>query len=210
MQSEILYDEIFDAQEHFRLILDSMARPGKINVIPDLDIPMTDGINKASALIGFSLLNTDACFCAIGELSYSIEEFITLHTAAKVELLQKADFVFVKGSQSDEFIADLKTGTLPYPEDSATIVLDVLNISADETANSLQLNLKGPGIKTVETVYVTGLNDAILDAVKEQNFEFPLGIDLILTDTENRMICIPRSNDFTYELAENTNQPNYK
>lgn len=210
MQSEILYDEIFDAQEHFRLILDSMARPGKINVIPDLDIPMTDGINKASALIGFSLLNTDACFCAIGELSYSIEEFITLHTAAKVELLQKADFVFVKGSQSDEFIADLKTGTLPYPEDSATIVLDVLNISADETADSLQLNLKGPGIKTVETVYVTGLNDAILDAVKEQNFEFPLGIDLILTDTENRMICIPRSNDFTYELAENTNQPNYK
>jgi alpha-D-ribose 1-methylphosphonate 5-triphosphate synthase subunit PhnH len=210
MQSEILYDEIFDAQEHFRLILDSMARPGKINVIPDLDIRMVDGINKASALIGFSLLNTDASFCAIGELSYEIEECISLHTAAKIESLQKADFVFVKGSQSSDFIADLKTGTLPYPEDSATIVLDVLNISADETADSLQLNLKGPGIKTIETVYVTGLNDAILDAVKEQNFEFPLGIDLILTDTENRMICIPRSNDFTYELAENTNQPNYK
>ncbi len=209
MQSEILYDEIFDAQEHFRLILDSMARPGKINVIPNLDIQMVDGINKASALIGFSLLNTDASFCAIGELSYTIEKFITLHTAAKIESLQNADFVFVKGSQSDQFIADLKIGTLPYPEDSATIVLDVLNISTEEIADSLQLNLKGPGIKTVETVYVTGLNHAIMDAVKEQNFEFPLGIDLMLTDKENNMICIPRSNDFTYELAEPTNKPNY-
>jgi alpha-D-ribose 1-methylphosphonate 5-triphosphate synthase subunit PhnH len=209
MQSEILYDEIFDAQEHFRLILDSMARPGKINVIPDLNIQMTAGINKAGALIGFSLLNTDTSFCAIGELSYSIEEFITLHTAAKIESLQNAEFVFVKGSQSSDFIADLKIGTLPYPEDSATIVADVLNISAEETAGSLQLNLKGPGVETIETVYVTGLNHAILDAIKEQNFEFPLGLDLMLTDSENRMICIPRSNDFTYELADSINQPNY-
>lgn len=209
MQSEILYDEIFDAQEHFRLILDSMARPGKINVIPDLNIQPTDGINKASALIGFALLNTDASFCAIGELSESIAAYINLHTAADIVALQKADFVFVNGNQSDAFIADLKNGTLPYPEDSATIVLDVFNISIDETADSLQLNLKGPGIKTVETVYVTGLNHAILDAVKEQNFEFPLGIDLILTDKENNMICIPRSNDFKYELAETINQTNY-
>ncbi len=209
MQSEILYDEIFDAQEHFRLILDSMARPGKINVIPDLNIQMTEGINKASALIAFALLNTDVTFCAIGELSDSIDEFITLHTVAGIATLQKADFVFVKGSQGSNFIEDLKTGTLPYPEDSATIVIDVLNISTEETAGSLQLNLKGPGIKTVETVYITGLNHAILDAVKEQNFEFPLGIDLMLTDRENRMICIPRSNDFTYEQAETINQPNY-
>ncbi|OKS87151.1 phosphonate C-P lyase system protein PhnH [Mucilaginibacter polytrichastri] len=209
MQSEIIYDEIFDAQEHFRLILDSMARPGKINVIPDLDIRMTAGISKASTLIAFSLLNTDASFCAIGELSNDIEEFITLHTTAKIETLQKADFVFVKGDQSAGFIAELKIGTLPYPEDSATIVVDVLNISIDETADSIQLNLKGPGVKTIETVYVTGLNHAILDAVREQNYEFPLGIDLVLTDLENNMICIPRSNDFTYELAETDNQPYY-
>ena len=36
MQRETTYDPVFDAQEHYRLLLDAMARPGKINTLPRL------------------------------------------------------------------------------------------------------------------------------------------------------------------------------
>ena len=196
MEKEILYDEVFDAQEHFRLILDSMARPGKINVIPmqEIDEPIT--INNASALIAFALLNTDVTFCTINDNEAA--EFIALHTSAKIADIHTANFVFIDGLQGSEFISALKTGTLPYPEDSATIIADVTRISEAKMSNSIAITLKGPGISGTETVYVSGLNTGLLDELKQQNLEFPLGIDLILTDSDNHMICIPRSNDFSY------------
>jgi alpha-D-ribose 1-methylphosphonate 5-triphosphate synthase subunit PhnH len=198
METEIVYDVVFDAQQHYRLILDSMARPGKINMIPSIEIDEPMDINNASALIAFALLNTDASFHAVeGE---TVTNFIALHTSAIVADLESADLVFVSGLHEADFISLLKTGTLPYPENSATIIADVTRISDTKLNNALQLTLKGPGVKDEATVYVTGLNTAILDALKEQNLEFPLGIDLILTDGGNNMICIPRSNDFSYSL----------
>ena len=196
METAIIYDEVFDAQQHFRLILDSMARPGKINIIPAIEIDEPTGFNNASALIAFALLNTDASFCTTK--GKAVAAFIALHTSANKAELQNADLVFVTGLEESDFIAQLKTGTLPYPENSATIIADVTFISNEPISNSLQITLKGPGVKETETVHVAGLNAAILDELKEQNFEFPLGIDLILTDSRNRMICIPRSNDFSY------------
>jgi len=200
MQNELLYDEVFDAQQHYRLILDSMARPGKINTIPNVDIQSPTGINNGSALTAFALLNTDVTFWARND--DEITEFIARRTSAGVASLQKADFVFIHGLQSSEFIEKLKTGTLSYPEDSATIVADVKEISNSRVDNSLQLILKGPGVKETATVYVTGLNPAILADIKEQNLEFPLGVDLILIDKENRIICLPRSNDFAYSMVD--------
>ena len=56
MQTELNYDTVFDAQEHFRVLLDSMSRPGKINVLPAMDILPPDGLQHAAALTGFALL----------------------------------------------------------------------------------------------------------------------------------------------------------
>lgn len=204
MSVETTYDQVFDAQEHYRLILDSMARPGKINIIPQVSISSPAALNQASGLLAFALLNRDASFCAIAQ--DEVTTFIALHTAAEIADLEKADFVFIPGLQHKEFMGSLKTGNLSYPEDSATIVADVTEISSSEIAGSLQLRLKGPGIKEIETVYVKGLNPEILNELKEQNLEFPLGIDIILTDIENRLICLPRSTDVTYTLVnEHTN-----
>jgi alpha-D-ribose 1-methylphosphonate 5-triphosphate synthase subunit PhnH len=196
MESQLIYDEVFDAQEHYRLLLDSLSRPGKINILPLLEIQQPGAINNASALIAFSLLNTDTSFCVIGD--NKMADFIALHTSALNKELQQADYIFISGLQNEDFIAELKTGTLSYPEDSATIIADVIEISDSLISNSLKLTLKGPGIQGSTTVYVSGLNPLILDEIKEKNLEFPLGIDLFLTDKASRVIGIPRSNDFTY------------
>lgn len=199
METEIVYDVVFDAQQHYRLILDSMARPGKINVIPSIEIDEPMDINNASALIAFALLNTDASFHAVeGE---AVTQFIALHTSAVVADVENAELVFVSGLHEADFIAQLKTGTLSYPETGATVIADVTRISDTKMSNAIELTLKGPGVNGTTTVYVAGLNTDILDELKEQNLEFPLGIDLMLTDGGNHLICIPRSNDISYSLT---------
>jgi len=199
MNNPITYDVVFDAQQHYRLILDSMARPGKINVIPPVEIDEPMDINNASALIAFALLNTDASFYAAeGD---EVSNFISLNTSAVNADLEDADLVFISGLHEEEFVQQLKAGTLSYPENSATIIADVNRISKVKINASLELTLKGPGVKDAEAIYIAGLNAAILDELKTQNEEFPLGIDLILTDRDNNMICIPRSNDFSYSLT---------
>lgn len=192
MQNAV-YDQVFDAQQHYRLILDSMARPGKINTFPALHLDYPEGINRASILIALSLLNTDAGFAALFAYEGAIADYIALHTSAVKAPLAEADFIFIPQNFGSGFIEDLKVGTLPYPEDSATIVADASAISITPAPNALELILKGPGVDGTTTVYVADLNPDLLEELKIQNEEFPLGIDLIVTDAEANLICIPRS-----------------
>jgi len=201
MRREVIYDEVFDAQQQFRLLLDSMARPGKINIMPDMDILPPAGLNKASAMIAFALLNTDVSFYAEGEGSDAIESYIALNTTAAQVSVGEADFIFINGLYDAGIIFDAKTGTLPYPEESATFVIDVDAIAEDAGDSELTLTLKGPGIETTKQVHIKGINPGILKAVREQNMEFPLGVDLVLTDKSNRILCIPRSNLFEIEYV---------
>jgi len=202
MRREVNYDEVFDAQQQFRIILDSMSRPGKINQMPQMDIEPPAGINNASVLIGFALLNADVSFFVAGDNSAAITPYIALNTTAQPKSINDADFIFMDGLDDEALIAEAKTGTLSYPEESATIIISVDEISEDVLTGSVKLILKGPGVETKMQVGLSGLNPEILNAVKEQNLEFPLGIDVILVDKDNSIVCIPRSNRFVVELNE--------
>jgi alpha-D-ribose 1-methylphosphonate 5-triphosphate synthase subunit PhnH len=201
MRREINYDEVFDAQQQFRLLLDSMAHPGKINLLPDMDIVPPTGLNKGGALIAFALLNTDVSFHASGANSEEISSYIALNTASQPISVNDADFIFISGLHHEGILFGAKTGNLPYPEESATFVIDVEIMSPEAIDDAVLIILKGPGIKTEERVYIKGIDADLLAAVKEQNTEFPLGIDLMITDRQNRVICIPRSNQFVVDYA---------
>jgi alpha-D-ribose 1-methylphosphonate 5-triphosphate synthase subunit PhnH len=201
MRREINYDEVFDAQQQFRLLLDSMAHPGRINLLPDMDIDPPSGLNKGSALIAFALLNTDVSFHASGANCEEISSYIAANTTSESVSVNDADFIFINGLHHEGILFEAKTGNLAYPEESATFVIDVEAISQQPDDNSLSLILKGPGIKTEERLFIKGIHTELLAAVKEQNTEFPLGVDLMITDRQNRVICIPRSNQFIIENA---------
>ena len=198
MSREIVYDEVFDAQAHFRILLDSMARPGKINTLSINDIQPPAGIHRASVLVGFALLNADASFHVLGAETETITRYLILNTSGVPAEHTDADFLFMSGATNTPLVLEAKAGTLPYPEDSATLVIDTTTISAEPIPDALALTLRGPGVKEGKTVFVSGLNSLLLDAVREQNLEFPLGIDMILTDAQDRILCIPRSNRFSY------------
>jgi alpha-D-ribose 1-methylphosphonate 5-triphosphate synthase subunit PhnH len=205
MQTELNYDIVFDAQEHFRLLLDSMSRPGKINTFPPVELLPPDGLNHGAALTGLALLNPDATYFIGGNNAEQIAEYLLVNTASQRAEISKADYVFIPQGYFDETLSAARTGIPTYPEDSATFIVGCELISERPHGNSLQIILKGPGVNGESAVFVSGISSDLLDFVKEQNSEYPLGLDLIITDSYNNVIGIPRSNKFSYSQPEHIN-----
>lgn len=198
MQPELHYDTVFDAQQHFRLLLDSMARPGKINTFPSSNILPPAGLNQAAALTGFALLNADTNYHITGQNSADIADYLLVNTAAQQVDIAIADYIFLPENHDGRGLHEARMGTPVYPEDSATLIAAAQVISAVAMTDSLKITMKGPGVNGEATVWIKGINPDLLNYLKEQNSEYPLGIDLIITDGQNNVLCLPRSNRFTY------------
>ena len=198
MIRETTYDAVFDAQTHFRLIMDSMARPGKLNVLNGIAIDPPESLNPAAAFIGLALLNGDVSFYAAHNPNAIADYFIS-NTATQPAPADEADFLFLAGTDSPDALIDAKIGTLTYPDTSATAIIAVTAIHPEPQTGvlpELALTVQGPGVNGQKTVYVQGLNPNLLTALRHKNAEYPLGIDAILTDPQGRICCLPRSNQF--------------
>ena len=129
MQTELNYDTVFDAQQHFRLLLDSMSRPGKINTFPVMDILPPDGLNQASALTGFALLNADVTYFIAGDNSDDIAAYLLVNTSSKPAEISVADYVFLPEGYGADGLEEARIGIPTYPEDSATLIAAAALIS---------------------------------------------------------------------------------
>jgi len=205
MQTELNYDVVFDAQEHFRLLLDSMSRPGKINTYPLVDILPPEGITQAAGLTGFALLNADVSYCIAGENAGEIADYLLVNTASQKAELGVADYVFVPEDYFGEELYGARNGTATYPEDSTTLILSCELISDKPHGNSRKFTLKGPGVNGEAEVYISGIKADLLHFIKDSNSEYPLGIDLVITDRDNNILGIPRSNNFSFSHPEHFN-----
>jgi alpha-D-ribose 1-methylphosphonate 5-triphosphate synthase subunit PhnH len=198
MQTELNYNMVFDAQQHFRLLLDGMSRPGEINTFPLTDILPPAGFNEAAALTSFALLNADVAFYIAGNNREDIAGYLLVNTGSQKADISVADYVFLPENNNAEGLEDLRVGNAIYPEDSATLIAQAELISEQPFDGALTLILRGPGVNGESTVFISGVSGRLLDLVSENNAEYPLGTDLIITDRDRRVLCIPRSNKFTY------------
>jgi alpha-D-ribose 1-methylphosphonate 5-triphosphate synthase subunit PhnH len=195
MHKETQYDEVFDAQRDYRLLLDCMARPGKVNSIPKPVWSAPEDLHTATALVAFALLNADVSFCITGPNADTLTPYIQINTGARTDTVENADFIFIPGVGSGAALASAKKGTLPYPEEGATMVVGVGALLAEPPSGdaALVLTLQGPGVDGTRTLGVSGLDPVLLEMRQECNEEFPIGVDLILCDPEQQIACIPRS-----------------
>ena len=192
MVRELNYNPVVDGQRHFRLLLDSMARPGKIVLLDDVDLNPPAGLNTASALITFALFNADVTFYIAPSFSEGLS-YLTYNTGSLSNSIDRADFVLLDSATSNvELLEQMKVGEPEYPESGATLILLVESLNGNITG----IELQGPGVDGIKTIYVDGLPKSWLATIKDINSEFPLGIDVILVDQQNQITCIPRSNQF--------------
>jgi len=193
---ESRYDEVFDSQAHFRMVLDGMARPGKINTLKHLPINFPDRIEESTAYVCLSLLNRDVSYYHSGG-SAEVEDYIRANTGCLPGELENADFVIAKGEDIPEMLEMAKEGILTYPEGGATFIVEVSGVSSIEIAPALKLCLTGPGIDIERVIWVSGWQRDWVKALSEKNSEYPLGVDTILSfrshTGEAKVCCIPRS-----------------
>jgi len=192
------YDKVFDAQEHFRVLLDAMAHPGKLFPFSEVEMVGIPGIPHGIFYIAFALLNADVHFTFLGPESENAKTYITQNTSSLVSSLEMVDFVFFPGNLDGEFFRECKNGNLSYPEEGASLVAYVDTLSTQKLDKSLELSLKGPGVESINTVYIQGLDIKSLEILKDINSEFPLGLDLYVVDQNSTVMAIPRSNHLQF------------
>ncbi len=201
MIREAVYDEVFDAQKHFRSLLDSMSQPGKINRLDPVELATPPGLNRASALVAFALMDADSTFAAVH--LEGVEEYLKANTNARPSDIGHAHFLFAQGTEPPDFLEDADCGTLLYPDTGATVILQLQTVSAAPLTEAMRLTLEGPGIEGQATLFLRGLNPDLLLAIEARNAEFPLGLDTILTFADElgapSLAALPRTTRVTWE-----------
>jgi alpha-D-ribose 1-methylphosphonate 5-triphosphate synthase subunit PhnH len=204
MVRETKYDEVFDAQKHFRSMLDCMARPGKTNRLDPVEITPPGRLNRASVLVAFALLDANTAFQVVN-MEQGESAYLAANTNAVRASTEDATFLFADGDEAPEILDGANCGALTYPDTAATLILQVKSVNQTPRDGSLKLTLQGPGVDGSATLFVRGLNPDLLLALEARNAEFPLGVDAFLTFAdENELPCVtalPRTTKVNWEYC---------
>jgi alpha-D-ribose 1-methylphosphonate 5-triphosphate synthase subunit PhnH len=176
-------------QDHttFRQLLQAMSHPGSTYQLTDPE-PMTGEHAALIRMLG-CLLDNEVTFSVIGDGNGALAAALSLHTGSTQAEIGESDFVIATRGTTSGQLSSIKRGTLEYPDQGATLVYLVEEIT-DQGGTA---ELSGPGINGCACPRFSGLASAELVALREVNAEYPLGVDALFLDVKNRIACIPRS-----------------
>jgi alpha-D-ribose 1-methylphosphonate 5-triphosphate synthase subunit PhnH len=183
-------EQILYSATTFRHLLDSLARPGKLNQLeyPTFlgeppcyysDTPATEVPLNFYALGALSTLldgETHFILAANGrwlDQTTPAVQWLALRTGANVAIPGAADFALFCDGKSDGLLSELSPGTLLEPETSTTAFYCVEQLTADnggvsvaDARKSIQLKLTGPGIQEARTVGVPGMEQQEIELIQ--------------------------------------------
>ena len=199
MQKIHTFDEVFDSQKVYRLILTAMSNPTRIVNIK-LYSDKLFGQEQEFLAVAMTLLDNEVSFATSGD-SKLAEDIMSL-TLSKKETMANADFIFVSDPETlGEVIHLAKCGTLRDPHKSATIIIKVPD------SNKCILHLYGAGIRSTVEFHTDRLVETVLNLRDQQYYEYPQGIDFIFVSESGNLFAIPRltlrEDDFSVENTEN-------
>jgi alpha-D-ribose 1-methylphosphonate 5-triphosphate synthase subunit PhnH len=170
------------SQTVFRVLLDTLARPGRVLGLPD-PRPGPGIVPLALAVVGspVAVLNDPAW-----------QERICRATGASATPAADASLVAVYGTPDAQTVSRLRRGSALAPEDGAKVGLACRRLAAGGPGE-LTLRLAGPGVPGAVTLGVDGIGPAVFDALREANAQFPAGVDVWLVDDRGRVAGLPRS-----------------
>lgn len=178
----------FESNAVFRTILDAMAHPGRIYDLP-LDLPAPAGLNKSATAFLLAMADMDTTIwlspdCA----SNAANAHLKFHCGSPITgTPSAADFAVANLDGDLAFITDLALGNAEYPDQSATLILQVEDIS-----NKADMTLRGPGIKENQNLSVPGLPAAFHAWRSENHHLFPCGVDVVFA-ADRKIAALPRT-----------------
>lgn len=194
----MMLDMVHDIQSVYRKLVHSMSRPGTVTDLSDEAEKLNkQGVFPSTQLIARTLLDTEVTFCIVSSRAAEVTSLFSQMTYAKEAAIEAADYIFVlEDAASGAWLNTIhaaKIGELINPHAAATIIIEVENLFGATT-----LQLAGPGIQTTATMAMDMREDWV-ELRAERNSEFPLGLDLLFTDVDHRVLALPRTTQVVKE-----------
>jgi len=180
-------DPVCGAQETFRAALQALAHPGRIfDAASGHGVP--PGLSPAMTALLLTLVDGDTPLWLPPGTHPSVMQFLRFHCACPlVEQAADARFVAVPAGFQAPALGECQPGDAAYPDQSATLLLDITSFSAGET-----LQLSGPGIATTQPLALAGLPAGFWVQWRANQRRFPLGVDVLFT--HGHQLCgLPRT-----------------
>jgi alpha-D-ribose 1-methylphosphonate 5-triphosphate synthase subunit PhnH len=187
--------EAYGSQAVFRTALQALSHPGCPLDMP-LNMALPRGGHAAAAALLLGLLDADTAVYLSPSLAGSdAAAWLRFHTGcSEVADVAQAQFIWVGQGDALPQLHNLRQGSDAYPDQSATCVIEVHNLHADEAGWRLQ----GPGILGERTLRVQGLAADFPNQWSRNHAGFPCGVDVFLV-TATQIVGLPRT---TRILAE--------
>lgn len=184
-------DPALDAQSVFRLVLDAMARPGRVQTLDDARIEAAPGgLGIAGFAVALALLDFETPVWLDPKLAgdRAVVDAIRFHCGCPIiEDPASASFALLGDAEMAPPLSAFHQGMPEYPDRSTTLIVQV---QAIDDAGGVRLT--GPGIETESHLAIDGLAADFWRQWGANHRHYPLGVDLILTSGD-RLAALPRS-----------------
>ena len=183
------FDQVGEAQRLFRLVLDAMAWPGKVNPLPPSGLRPPPPWPSGLVQVARTLLDAQVAFAAVGVGDEALTRYLALNTGARVVAPDRADYVLAGRPFERLDVAGLSAGTLAAPEGGATLL-----VAAETLENGpARLRLSGRGVPGERVLALDEPTARLLVRVAAREDEYPLGLDAIVVDACGRVAALPRT-----------------
>jgi|SRR5215510_9567988 len=180
---------VLSAQSTFRCIMDALARPATVRILPE-HLLAPRPLSCGAAAVALTLCDHDTPVWLDAPLAAApnVVSWLRFHTGATVvaKPAEAAFAVIGAPAQAPPFDA-FALGTAEYPDRSTTLILQI-----DSLTQGQPLTFVGPGIRQGALLRARPLPHDIRKRLAANRALFPRGIDLVLV-TETAIAAIPRS-----------------
>lgn len=183
-------DLVHDSQSTFRVLLNALSRPGTMNQVT-LQLTPPSSLNSACAAACLTLLDLETRVWLQPELDEEVKNWLLFHTGCRfTEDASQADFAVISNINNIPDLSQFKQGSLVYPEDSTTLLIQVETFDEKTLQNSVPI-LAGAGINEQITMPIN-LPDIFWQQWQQNHNSYPQGIDIYFFNRD-KVIGLPRT-----------------
>jgi alpha-D-ribose 1-methylphosphonate 5-triphosphate synthase subunit PhnH len=178
---------VFQSHAAFRLVMDAMAKPGRIVDLGHTVQPPAP-LEPAAAAFLAALADYDTQVWFEDSGADTAATWLTFHTGTAVtNNPSAASYAVLSKNSPVGSWRNFAMGSLSYPDRSATLLLPV-----ESLRDGAPLTLRGPGIETAATIAPRELPDGFAETMAINAARFPLGFDLLMT-CGSELLALPRT-----------------
>ncbi|WP_300303949.1 phosphonate C-P lyase system protein PhnH [Ferrovibrio sp.] len=190
------HDPVQQSQRAFRILLDTMARPGRV-MDQDFDCGHPGGIAPvlAAGLLTLADLDTPV-WLGEGLDTPAMRDWLRFHTGAPLATGPGQAALVLLDAARMPALDVFSLGSDEAPERGATLLVQVPSLHAAAAA----MTWRGPGIKESVAMPLCGLDEALWRQRAQLSAVFPRGLDIYL-GCGRQVIGLPRSTVITFGEA---------